>query len=700
MKANDSKISSFIGNSERVFIIPPFQRNYTWTLDECEELFNDIVISIKKHSEHYIGNIVYYVGKDSSASFSEYILVDGQQRITSILLLLSAIRNSLDDSDYNKQAIDKKYLTNEFGREKFRVKLKQTESDEVIFDKILLNQSLTAEEKKSKLYINYEYFLNRIKELSSGNISLIEFYNAVGNLDIVDLDLKIENDLEAVQKIFEKINSTGKPLSSADLIRNYLLIAETAEKQLELYKNYWVKLEELYDNKDNISDFAKHYLITKRGDWVENSKMYSMFKSYFSNMEIEKEVVLAEMLRLSKYYNWFKNACCDNNNFNVMIKQLNILKSDDMYSLLLVIFDKLYGINNNELSKILDLLVDYMIRYRIVGLSNGSADLRNTLYTILTKITSEEIELNCDNIRYELSNSPSPNGRFPNDEEFKLALQSKVNISYAKALLYKMEYKATRNIFVDISEITIEHVLPQSITPEWISYLGGEENALKIHNRYLNCIGNLAMLSGSYNSTNSNRMWDYKKEILKNAQFLLTQDVTKYDNWYEESIKYRNEVLSDLAIRCISGPLPREKEYKTIESGDEFVPGIYDITDSNLIVTGKNINSVIIGKDVYSINGWFELIFRICEVVYEINADLLNEVVKANKIHKSTSTQSYPLGKDPILSIDKKYLVSPVHFFKGDFYIEQCLNAERSRNYACELLKQFNLLDVTKIDLS
>ena len=107
MKANDSKISSFIGNSERVFIIPPFQRNYTWTLDECKELFDDILTSIKKHSEHYIGNIVYYVGKDSSASFSEYILVDGQQRITSILLLLSAIRNSLEDSDYNKQAIDK-----------------------------------------------------------------------------------------------------------------------------------------------------------------------------------------------------------------------------------------------------------------------------------------------------------------------------------------------------------------------------------------------------------------------------------------------------------------------------------------------------------------------------------------------------------------------------------------------------------------
>lgn len=700
MKANDSKISSFIGNSERVFIIPPFQRNYTWTIEECDELFDDIIDSIKKHASHYIGNIVYYVGKDSSASFSEYILVDGQQRITSILLLLSAIRNKLDDSDYNKQAIDKKYLTNEFGREKFRVKLKQTESDENIFDKILLNQLLSDTERESKLYKNYEHFFNRLGELESFDISIIDFYNAVGNLDIVDLDLKIENDLESVQKIFEKINSTGRPLSSADLIRNFLLIAETSEKQLELYKNYWVKIEELYDNKDNISDFAKHYLITKRGDWVESGKMYATFKSYFSNIGTPKEEILAEMLRLSKYYNWFRNASSDNMDINVMIKELNVLKSDDMYSLLLVIFDRLYYSNLQELKKVLDVLVDYMIRYRIVGLSNGSADIRNTLFTILSKITSNEIDVNYDSIKYELSNSPSPNGRFPNDEEFKVALQSKVNISYAKALLYKMEYKETKNIYVDISEITIEHVLPQSIMQEWIDYLGGEETATKIHNTYLNCIGNLAMLSGSYNSTNSNKMWDFKREILKNAQFILTQDVSKYEDWKEESIRQRNEYLSELAVKYITGPLPREKEYKTMESGDEFIPGTYEISDPNLSVTGKSINSIIIDKDVYPVTGWFELMTVVCNILYNRDSNLLDEIVKSNRIHKSTSSQSYPLGKDPILSIDKKYLVSPYYFEKGNFYIEQCFSADRARVYACELLKQFKLLENTKIDLS
>ena len=589
MKAVDSKISSFIGNSDRVFIIPPFQRNYAWSINQCEELFSDIVDSYNKKNSHYIGNIVYYEGVNNSASFNEFILIDGQQRITSILLLLLAIHNKLPNDDYNKQAIYNRYLTNSIGPEKRRVKLKQTENDEDIFDKIIQNQALTEDEKKSKIYENYHYFLQKLDEIEK-NIPLLDFYNTIGNLSIVDLNLQIDNDLEAVQKIFEKINSTGKPLTTADLIRNYLLIAQTSDEQLRLYKNYWIKIEEQYVDTELISDFAKHYLITKRGDWVEENKMYATFKSYFSNVDITKEEILGEMLRLSKFYNWFKYANSNNSNINMMLKELNILKSDDMYGLLLIIFDKLYYSDINLLSKIVDLLVDFMIRYRIVSLSNGSADLRSTLYNLLNKITSEEIELNYDNVKKVLSNSPSPNGRFPNDEEFKNALQSKVNISYAKALLYKMEYKVTRNIQVDIDKITIEHILPQKLSDEWKHYLGGEEKSMIIHNTYLNCIGNLAMLSASYNSSNSNKLWTFKKNILNECQFILTQAASKYEVWNEENIKNRNMILSDKAIKLISGPYPREIEYSSIESIEEFKSGIYNISDNKLNVTGKSVN--------------------------------------------------------------------------------------------------------------
>ncbi|MDD6418590.1 MAG: DUF262 domain-containing HNH endonuclease family protein [Clostridium sp.] len=697
MKAVDSKISSFIGNSDRVFIIPPFQRNYAWSINQCEELFSDIVDSYYKNNSHYIGNIVYYEGTNNSASFNEFILIDGQQRITSILLLLLAIHNKLPNNDYNKQAIYNRYLTNSIGPEKRRVKLKQTENDEDIFDKIVQNQSLTEDEKKSKIFENYNYFMQKLDEIEK-NIPLLDFYNTIGNLSIVDLNLQ-DNDLEAVQKIFEKINSTGKPLTTADLIRNYLLIAQTADEQLRLYKNYWVKIEELYQDTELISDFAKHYLITKRSDWVEEDKMYATFKSYFSNVDITKEKVLGEMLRLSKFYNWFKYANSDNSNINMMLKELNILKSDDMYCLLLIIFDKLYYSDTAELIKILDLLVDFMIRYRIVSLSNGSADLRSTLYNLLNKITSEEIELNYENTKRVLSNSPSPNGRFPNDEEFKNALQSKVNTSYAKALLYKMEYKSTRNIQVDIDKITIEHILPQIMSDEWKLYLGGDEKSMIIHNTYLNCVGNLAMLSASYNSSNSNKMWSFKKNILKECQFMLTQEVSKYDEWTEINIKDRNENLSKKAIELISGPYPREVEYTSMESSEEFTPGIYDITDKKLNVTGKSIKSLIINNDVYTIYNWKDIIPKLCEKLYEIDSKKLQEVMSTNKIHKSTSKRNYPFGKDPIFAFDKKYLVSEYYFEPLKCYVECSLSAIASCGYACDLLRAFKMEDKVKIEL-
>ena len=144
---------------------------------------------------------------------------------------------------------------------------------------------------------------------------------------------------------------------------------------------------------------------------------------------------------------------------NIIIKELNVLKSDDMYSLLLILFDKLYENDIELLRKILELLLDFMIRYRIVSLTNGSGDIRKALFTLLSKITKNTISLSYETILYKLSNSPSHGGRFPDNNEFKEALSKYVNTSYAKALLYKLEYKEVKNIEVDIRKVTIEHLI-------------------------------------------------------------------------------------------------------------------------------------------------------------------------------------------------------------------------------------------------
>ncbi len=694
MLAVGSTIGNFIGRPRTVFIIPPFQRNYSWDENQCAELFDDIYSSMQKETSHYIGNIVYYIGENNSASFSEFILIDGQQRITSILLLLCALKTKLPQDEI--EGLEDSYLKNP-KNEKFRIKLKQTESDYDIFEKIMEDSDLNEEEKESKIYLNFKYFTDRIEELEQEDV--IKFYNTVANLEIVDLNLQISNDLEAVQKIFEKINSTGKPLSVADLIRNYLLISKNIEIQEKLYKDYWVKIEELYTDKEKISDFIKHYLITKRGTWIQEDKLYRTFKLYFDNTDITKEEILSEILRLSKFYNWLINENCPDEKINIIIKELNVLKSDDMYSLLLILFDKLYYIDLELLKEIIDLLCDYMIRYRISSISNGSADIRSTLFNILSKITKSEFELTFDNLYEELSNSPTPGGRFPDNEDFTRALKENINVTYAKALLFKLEYKIKKNIPVDIKKATVEHIMPQKLSDEWKEYLGGEEEAIQTYNTYINNIGNLALLSRPMNSENSNSIWSKKRELLKDSQFILTNRTYNNKNWKEEDIKDREIYMINLAIEHIKAPLPRKREFELTEATEEAQTGVYNLKEMNFSVTGTNIKTLLFNDELYPMKGWFELVVVASKILYNIDKEKFDEIVKQNKIHKATFTRAYYLGKDPIISKEEKYLASPYYVEEIGYYIECSLSADRAKYYTTQLINEYGLIDQFRMEI-
>ena len=696
MKAINEKIDKFIGQSDSVFIIPPFQRNYAWDEEQCCELFDDVIESMKKNKNHYIGNVVYYLGENNRAGFHEYILVDGQQRITTILLLLCAIKTKL--SDLEAKRLEKKYLKNiDEEDEKYRIKLKQTDNDMIIFEKIINEKRFTEDDLKNRLVKNYEYFIERIEEFTEEEAS--NFFNAIINLDIVDLNLQIENDLEAVQKIFEKINSTGKPLSVADLIRNYLLISNNSVTQKKLYEDYWLRIENLYENKENISDFAKHYLITKRFAWVEEKKLYNTSKLFFNNSEISKEEILKEILYYSQFYNWFIDEKCPIDKLNIIIKQLNVLKSDDMYSLLFVLFDKLYYDHTSDLIKILDLLCDFMIRYRLVSPSNGSSDIRKTFFTLLGKIVREDIDLNYDNVLFELSNSPSPGGRFPNNHEFENKLKGEVNVIYAKALLYKLEYKVKKNIEVDIKKVTVEHLMPQKLSDEWKEYLGGEEDASLIHNTYLNNIGNLALLSRSLNSENSNAIWDKKINNIINSQFVLTNQIEKDTKWNQHAILKRCKTIQELAIKYITSPLERKREFETMDSAEETKSGIYDINDSSLDVTGKTIKCVIYNNQIYSIECWNELLPLILKLLNKLKPNKINDIIKSNVICKSTTSKNYYFGNDPIISKEDKYLVRPFYVEELECYVEKTASASRALYFTSKLIEEYDLKNEFKLEI-
>ncbi len=689
MKANATTVLNLIGGIDKAFIIPPFQRNYEWGIEQCEELFNDIVTSLKTKKTHYLGNVVYYLGENNGASFQEIILVDGQQRVTTILLLLCAIRDITDEENL-KNSINNKYLKNQDEDENYRIRLKQTSYDEESFIS-LIDQDIKNANKDSNIIKNYTHFYNLIKK---GDFSPRELFEAIPKLEVIDINLEIGNDLNTIQTVFEKINSTGKKLSSADLIRNYLLLAKNTKEQEKLYKLYWTKIERTVTN-EYISKFARDYLVMNIFDDVSEEKTYKTFKNHFDNMDnISCSDILQEMCTFAEYFAWLKFENSPNHKINHIISYLNCLKTDDLYPLYLYLFRNLFNSNIEELRKILILLSDFMLRYRIVTPSTGGGTLRTVIYQLLEKLNSSEIELSYDAILYELSNSNTPAGRFPDDEEFRNSLMDSFNYQYARPLLLRIEEYETKNISVPIKDVTVEHLLPQTPSQWWIDYYGGKENCERIYAKYLNCIGNLAPMSAGYNSKNSNKPWNEKLEQIKDVQFVVTSEIKQYKEWKEQDIENRNKNISQRACEAITSPLPRKKPYQTKNSSDEFSSGIYPVSDINTPMSGTNVKEIIVDNKTVmkTVTSWKDFLKTICEIVYEIDNSQMRKIARDNCIHKSCATKNYP-DKDPIITTNSSLLNDPKEILTSGIFVEGNISSARARVYAKQILDIYGITD-------
>ena len=453
MKASETNILKFIGGLDKVFIIPPFQRNYEWSFEQCDELFEDIISSYKSKKTHYLGNIVYYEGKNNGASFSEFILVDGQQRVTTILLLLCAIRDEMKRQNIPDENITIRYLENDNGGDLYRVRLKQTSYDADSFNMVV--KGLVKEnDKKNNIIKNYFHFISLLRESS---IPLKDIYNTITKLEVVDVNLQIEDNLEAVQTVFEKINSTGKRLSPADLIRNCLLLSNSIEEQELLYKNYWIKIERTVSN-ENISRFARDFLVMKIFEDVEQEKIYKKFKDdYVNQPEITHVEILDEMSRYAKYFAYFKFENCENEKINKLIIMLNLLKTDDLMPLYLCLFDKLYINKPRELEKILEY-------HNNLYYNNDAPEISDMEYD---KLLRELEDLEKQFPEYKSETSPTMHVGGKASEKFsavthKVAMESLQDV-FSKEELYEFDERIRENLKIYKKEKDIKEIVNISI---------------------------------------------------------------------------------------------------------------------------------------------------------------------------------------------------------------------------------------------
>ena len=577
----------FLDGSDNRYIIPVYQRNYDWRPKQCEQLFNDLVQIIKKDRKtHFFGSIV--TSSANKGGKSDYLVIDGQQRITTISILFTAMVNLMKSGvvvardNRLAEKIEKKFLVDEYQTEERKLRLKPIKDDCISFDKLITNDP-TEFVESSNITQNYHYFENRIKK---NEISIDDLYEAVFRLEIIDIFLDKEDN---PQLIFESLNSTGLDLTEADKIRNFILMGLDAKKQEEYYETYWNKIEKF--TAYNVSGFIRNYLtlIQKRIPNINN--VYFTFKEYvLEKMNIESaddcEAILKDMLYYSQIYNRIITAKNDPKDVvSAILYRLNNVEMTVSYPFLLAMFghEQRSEISAIDVETTLNVLESYIFR-RIMCPNYPSNALNKVFCTLdseVMKLKAEYSEESYSSILIYYLLSRNGSAGFPTDKEFVEALSTRdVYHMYKKNREYLFDRFENGNTvervnvieMMENGDLTIEHIMPQTLTEEWKKELGSDYQ--NIYEQNLHTLKNLTLTG--YNSKYSNSAFNEKKNCekgFKDSGLNLNKPLLEYEHWTIDEMENRLEKLLVQADNLWPYPktsfIPAIKENETISLDDD-----------------------------------------------------------------------------------------------------------------------------------
>ncbi len=544
------------------FIIPIYQRTYSWTKKECTQLWNDLVrvAGDKEIPAHFIGSIVYIEsGIYQAAGVPQLLVIDGQQRLTTISLLLyvlgEAIENAGQKTGITRRKINNRFLFNSDEDGELRYKLILTRQDKDTFIH-LIDKPTSLDSGSQRIIENYRFFQKKIRE---SKLSPVELYTGLTKFVIVDVSL--DRNYDNPQLIFESLNSTGLDLSQADLIRNFILMGLEPKEQETLYTNYWLPMEESFGQAHYtrlFDRFMRDYLTIKNDGTIPNLKaVYAEFKSYvYSQEDGNIADVVADIHRYSAYFVNLAFARTDDPNIRQVLQDINILKVDVAYPFFMEVYDdhKQGLLNQEEFITILKIVESYVFRRAICGIPTNSL---NKTFATLSRSIDKTNYLESVEATFLVKDSYRRSyRRFPPNEEFKQELMVKdvYNFRNRNYLLRKLEnYRRKERVGID--DYTIEHILPQNenLSPSWQNELG--ENWQEIQARYLHTIGNLTLTG--YNSELSDSPFLKKRNMaggFADSPLRLNHSLAKLNTWNETEIKKRASILAELAVKV--WPMP------------------------------------------------------------------------------------------------------------------------------------------------
>ncbi|WP_349925476.1 DUF262 domain-containing protein [Bacillus altitudinis] len=550
MKASETNLLKFLQGTKQ-FIIPIYQRKYSWTTEQCRQLWNDImrVSNDPDIKGHFVGSVVYIEkGLYQISAVPQLLVIDGQQRLTTLTLMLLALGRAIKESgkkfDITSKKIMNYYLVNNEEEEDLYHKLLLTQADKETLLR-LINDDELPNEYSPRVYENFHFFVDQIQK---SDIDLNMLYFGLSKLFIVDIAL--DRDHDNPQLIFESLNSTGLELSQADLIRNYVLMKLEPKEQEVLYKKYWHPMEKSFGNLDESSifdRFIRDYLTVKTGRIPKIKNVYVNFKEYlFQNQDIGIEEILKDVYQFSKYFVLLAFQTESDKDINQVLRDIDSLKVDVSYPFLLEVYDDYHQhiISKSDFIAILKLVESYVFRRAICGVPTNS--LNKTFSTMSKQIVKD---MYLESVQVILKKKDSYR-RFPSNDEFTRELEVKdvYNLRNRNYLLRKLENHERKEI-VDIECYTIEHIMPQNkkLSDEWKHDLG--EDWEYIHNNYLHTLGNLTLTR--YNSELSDKPFKVKRDLeggFADSPLRLNRGLGQLEVWNEQEMKNRGKRLAEQAL--------------------------------------------------------------------------------------------------------------------------------------------------------
>lgn len=682
MRSEDEYLTYIIEGKQTRFVIPVYQRNYDWKVEQCKRLFDDLQsVATTGMREHFFGSIVSKREEDNR------VVIDGQQRITTVFILLAALvaqlrspENGVTSAEASKaDYIEDQFLVDKYHPKDQKLRLKLVKEDRDAFSAVVAGGGDLVE--GSNVTHNYRYFLDRIDKMP---ITGDQLFDAVRRLKVVDVKLDEHDD---AQRVFESLNSTGLDLTEADKIRNFILMDLAEEEQERCYEEYWIPIER--NTLEQVSDFVRYYLAAKTGKTPKVGDVYQSYVDYargaYSSSQsgkLDTLTMLGDLRDFSERYGRYVSPDRDRSDLDGVLYRLNLLQMDVIIPFVLNLLAYLDSdeISEGQAIECLGAVESYLFRRWSCGIPTNSL---NKVFETLHEDAKRGVTDGAtypEAMKYSLLHK-SGTGRFPSDSEFRASLATRdyYRIGNRKLYLYDRLENRDSKERVDVVDglregrYSVEHIMPQTLTNSWRKSLG--ERCKEIHEEWKDRIANLTLTA--YNSEYSNKDFAIKRDMengFKASVFRITRWVGGQDAWGEEQLESRQSRLQNRFVEL--WPLISSSYQPTLETPDEATLG--DDTE----FTDRSIVSYSFMGDDTPVKTWKEMEIGVLRALCDLDRGRLYSISK-----KGTTFPGSAFEHDERPGYSK---VSDGLFVKSN----------TSTWSKIELLKRlFELLDVDKSEL-